>query len=303
MSSLLNLPLESFELLTPEAGDRRYYRAKGSDRKTSWLRVETQTPAPHATADWLQSAGVRTPRLGDSSNGNYLVEDLGDLHLSHSPSLEHYINLLCLRKKFALHPLHSTHPNAQLALNEELFLQELTLSSEHQRAPNHLCSLLAEEASLGPQQIQHRDFHSRNVLILESGELALIDHQDLRKGPLFYDLASLWTDAYVEYSDEVRTLLLDECFQVGAEAGLEESQSAHHFLMTALQRVVKALGTFGRLVQSGREDYRKPEKRALNRARALLSPDRKEDCLHVLPHFVSEWEEWRIFFSQSSTQP
>jgi aminoglycoside/choline kinase family phosphotransferase len=138
---------------------------------------------------------------------------------------------------------------------------------------------------------------------LESGELALIDHQDLRKGPLFYDLASLWTDAYVEYSDEVRTLLLDECFQVGAEAGLEESQSAHHFLMTALQRVVKALGTFGRLVQSGREDYRKPEKRALNRARALLSPDRKEDCLHVLPHFVSEWEEWRIFFSQSSTQP
>ncbi|HJM39319.1 MAG TPA: phosphotransferase [Planctomycetota bacterium] len=313
MTPLLDLPLASFEPLTPEASDRRYFRAADkAETDIPWLRVETQTPPPCATAEWLTSAGVRTPRFGSAREGRYLVEDLGDIHLCHEPTPSHYEKVLRLRAKFAPHSLPTEHPNASLALDEDLFLRELALSSKHGRAPEPLCAALAHEAAKGPRQIQHRDFHSRNILLLKKDdsvgeatptELALIDHQDLRTGPLFYDLASLWTDAYVDYSDAVRALLLEECFHVGEKAHLDPTQSAHFFLVTALQRIVKALGTFGRLLEAGRGDYRGPETRAFQRVQALLAPERAPEGLFVKPHFAPDWEKWRIFFSESAATP
>jgi aminoglycoside/choline kinase family phosphotransferase len=97
-----------------------------------------------------------------------------------------------------------------------------------------------------------------------------IDHQDLRKGPLFYDLASLYTDAYVDLSNQIfsriRTEvgLLGACFQLDAE----EAQERFHF--SALQRVLKALGTFGKLLNQERSSYTEAEERARAKALGLL---------------------------------
>lgn len=277
--------------LTPEAGARRYFRpvenlqVPGLDEEQAkvknWLLVTSPDPAPFATTLFLQQRGVRTPQLGPFCEGAYLVEDLGDRHLSDDPSLKNYNAILDAWQPFALDPLPPKHPNRRLALDQSLFERELTMFQEAylgkyrelESIPDEVqrdCMELAQLASKGPECLQHRDFHCRNFLLPQAEAPVWIDHQDLRRGPLFYDLASLYTDAYVDLSDQVFSRLRTEvgllgaCFQLDAE----EAQERFHF--SALQRVLKALGTFGKLLQEGREDYAEAEERARGMALALL---------------------------------
>jgi N-acetylmuramate 1-kinase len=279
------------QLLTAEASDRRYFRSDHPDTR-GWLRVTSSDSAPVATTEFLQGVGVRVPRLADSKEGVYLVEDLGDRHLVHEPTLMAYQEVLQMHQKLAGAQLPNGHANAGLALDEALFLRELALFREsylfgwrkreterdRQKADpgvqaaqlRKACEIVAAQAAAGPQRLQHRDFHSRNVLLPADGGVALIDHQDLRRGPLYYDLASLLTDAYLDLPCHVRDLLQDQIEAWASAAGLSPEQAAHHYRWTALQRVLKALGTFGRLLLNGREEYRQAEVRAVRHAAHLL---------------------------------
>jgi N-acetylmuramate 1-kinase len=299
------------QLLTAEASDRRYFRSDHPDTR-GWLRVTSSDSAPLATTEFLQGVGVRVPRLADSKEGVYLVEDLGDRHLAHEPTLTAYREVLQMRQKLADAHLPNGHANSELALDEALFLHELAIFRESylfgwrkretaaalQKAAQGNSSggtsidqgqlatavdpgvqaaqmrkaseIVAAQAAAGPQCLQHRDFHSRNVLLPAEGGVALIDHQDLRRGPLYYDLASLLTDAYLDLPCLVRDLLQDQIEAWAPTVGLSPEQAAHHYRWTALQRVLKALGTFGRLLQAGREEYRHAELRAVRHAADLL---------------------------------
>jgi aminoglycoside/choline kinase family phosphotransferase len=135
---------------------------------------------------------------------------------------------------------------------------------------------LAALAAEGPQVLAHRDLHCRNVLLYQ-GEIALIDHQDMRRGPLFYDLASLQTDAYLDLSAPVMDLLDGEMRRLGEAAGLDPTQSQRQWRRTALQRVMKALGTFAKLQSEGRNDYAIAERRAQAHARNLFLAMQAED--------------------------
>ncbi|HEX9792952.1 MAG TPA: phosphotransferase [Planctomycetota bacterium] len=278
------LPLQP---LTPAASARRYYRPL-EPRARGWLLVRGSDPPPVATALVLRSAGVRVPRLGATAPGHYLVEDLGDRHLAHAPTPVHYQAVLAAAEALGHQCLPSTHPNAALALDETLFRRELRQFREswvqalRRRAWSPAdadridmrCAELAGEAVLGPWRLQHRDLHSRNVLLPSAGPPALIDHQDMRRGPLFYDLASLRTDAYVDLGDAVQDRLEAATATLGAAHGLDAAATARRFKATALQRVLKALGTFGTLIaMRGRTEYRDIEARARRHAQALLAPD------------------------------
>ncbi|PCJ52778.1 MAG: hypothetical protein COA70_11375 [Planctomycetota bacterium] len=277
--------------LTPEAGARRYFRpvedlaVPGLDEKQSevkkWLLVTSPDAAPFATTQFLQQRGVRTPQLGPICDGAYLVEDLGDRHLSDEPILIHYNAILDAWQPFAFEPLPAKHPNRDLALDEKLFQKELSIfisaylegfrGQEKVSEQVHSdCDALAKIAAEGPSCLQHRDFHSRNFLLPEGKEPIWIDHQDLRRGPLFYDIASLYTDAYVDLPDQVFSRLRTEVGLLGACFQLDGEEALERFHFTALQRVLKALGTFGRLLQEGREDYAEAEERARGFALSLL---------------------------------
>jgi aminoglycoside/choline kinase family phosphotransferase len=269
------------EALTPEAGDRRYFRP---DATPGWLLVRTATPPPRPSADWLTERGVRVPRLGAATAGGYLVEDLGDRHLWHAPTVVHYREVLTAARRLAGGCLPAGHPCAGRALDAALFRTELGMfrelwvqerrgrfrTSGAASALDAACDGLARAAAAPPWRVQHRDLHSRNVLLPAGGGVALIDHQDLRPGPLFYDLASLVTDAYLDLPPEVDAALQAEVTTLGREAGLSAGEARRRFQATALQRVLKALGTFARLLRAGREDYAAAEARALAHARRLL---------------------------------
>jgi hypothetical protein len=280
------------QALTPEVSPRRYFRpVKVSDdhvneiqSSPTWLVVLSPAPAPQATTDFLKGLGIRVPRLGKVVDGAYLVEDLGDRHLVHAPTAAHYEHLLKTWRLLCVADLPTAHPNRALALDQKLFDFELgmfrdsyllgyrnfSLSAAQLGAVNDSIEELAALASAGPQCLQHRDFHSRNILLPEDCAAAWIDHQDLRIGPLYYDLASLYTDAYADLPDEVYELLRSYVAPLGADFGLGPEAAEERFLITALQRVLKALGTFGKVLTAGRSDFQAAETQARQLALALL---------------------------------
>lgn len=83
----------------------------------------------------------------------------------------------------------------------------------------------------------HRDFHSRNMLV-HKDDIYLVDFQDSLKASPWYDLVSFAFDCYLDLKSQ-RQFLLD-CLKERGMSGDEEQ-----FYITALQRNIKALGTFG----------------------------------------------------------
>jgi len=82
----------------------------------------------------------------------------------------------------------------------------------------------------------HRDFHSRNLLFHEE-KIFLVDYQDSLVGPDFYDLVSFAFDSYLDLGGW-RPVFLERV----RERGLPIDRGI--MLRTALQRNIKALGTF-----------------------------------------------------------
>jgi aminoglycoside/choline kinase family phosphotransferase len=83
----------------------------------------------------------------------------------------------------------------------------------------------------------HRDFHSRNMLMV-NGDIFLVDFQDSLVGPAYYDLVSFAFDSYLDL-DKLRESLFDQLKIRGFY--IDEEQ----MYLTALERNIKALGTFG----------------------------------------------------------
>ena len=102
---------------------------------------------------------------------------------------------------------------------------------------------IVEELAAEPRVLCHRDYHSRN-LMLKEGRLYIIDFQDARMGPDTYDLVSLLRDSYVDISERAVEDLIAYFLALKGAAG-HEREFRQRFDVMALQRNLKALGTFG----------------------------------------------------------
>jgi len=89
----------------------------------------------------------------------------------------------------------------------------------------------------------HRDYHSRN-LMLHDGRLCIIDFQDARLGPDTYDLVSLLRDSYLDLPEQVVEELIAYFLALGGRTA-DHAEFRRRFDLMALQRNLKALGTFG----------------------------------------------------------
>jgi len=98
-----------------------------------------------------------------------------------------------------------------------------------------------------PKGFTHRDYQSRNLMVLPSGEQAVIDFQDALLGPRQYDLVALLRDSYVELPAELVDAMLRRYLEQLALAGgphLEPGPFRALFDLLTVQRKLKDAGRF-----------------------------------------------------------
>ena len=105
---------------------------------------------------------------------------------------------------------------------------------------------MVQELAAEPRVLCHRDYHSRN-LMLHDGSLYIIDFQDARMGPDTYDLVSLLRDSYVDITDASVDDLIAYFLALKTATAPQPTRDEfrRRFDLMALQRNLKALGTFG----------------------------------------------------------
>lgn len=259
-----------------DASARRYFRFQHNNR--SWIAVDTPLPQAENQAfihldQVLHSAGLRVPTVyqSDSQNGWMLLEDFGSytfaqaLQQQKDPSaLYRQASALCAEIQGApvLKELHQTLPiysSAMVVREVELFREwclqshlEIQLSHNEHADINSLSTLLAHVFSEQPQTFVHRDFHSRNLMVLDDESLGLLDFQGAVYGPLTYDWVSLLRDCYHALTEEQLQSLLKSTHERAHREGLchhSFEEISRWFDLTGLQRHLKAIGIFCRLKQ------------------------------------------------------
>lgn len=276
------------ETLAPVSGDasfRRYFRAGGV--QCSWIAVdappehENSHPFVEIATCW-HSAGIRVPALVavDLAQGFMLLEDFGDRlmlpELARDSVADLYglafSSLLRIQSISAewLPPYNEAMLRREMGLFDEWFIQRmlgLALAPAEQVCIARVNDLLVVNAREQVQVCVHRDYHSRNLMLIDDGELGIIDFQDAVCGPLTYDLVSLLRDSYVRWPDDrvavwvegFRERLLDNGVEVpGPELFLKQ------FDLMGMQRQLKVLGIFSRLyLRDGKTGYLKDMPRTL----------------------------------------
>jgi aminoglycoside/choline kinase family phosphotransferase len=263
--------------LTGDASDRRYFRILPTGRESFVLALHTGpidfASLPFANvAQLLQRIPLPVPAiLGHSdADGILALQDLGDVtlqaHLGAATPAEHaalyrqavaLIELLqrrgeALRSTGSL-PYTVAFDVEKLTWELEFFLKHfvggyrgMSLGAAEREAFSAEWATIAGELAAQPRVLCHRDYHSRN-LMLSDASLYIIDFQDARMGPDTYDLVSLLRDSYVDITDRELDELIAYFLALKKTDGsaLDEEEFRRRFDLMALQRNLKALGTFG----------------------------------------------------------
>ena len=90
--------------------------------------------------------------------------------------------------------------------DEKIFIVYHQITELYFSLIEHEIHQICQELEASPRVFCHRDLHSRNVMV-KDGEQYLIDFQDARMGPVFYDLVSLLEDCYFSLGPKLRESL------------------------------------------------------------------------------------------------
>jgi len=289
LRQLLSEPSISVDLTTVsgDASFRRYFRAEIGQQ--TFIAVDAPPENENSelfveVAGYLREAGVKSPEVlaKNYDNGFLLLEDFGDcLYLPRLLSLQ--AGGLDAISEYQVESLYKSAISALIKIQSNVNKERLApysrekLHSEMQLFEDWFCGeylnleltdgdreLIAstfsflEDAVLGQIQVAvHRDYHSRNLLILDEGRFpeeagpGIIDFQDAMAGAYSYDLVSLLRDCYIRWSPELVEMLALHYYQLACEAGLIEGVSIAQFLrdfdLAGLQRNFKVMGIFSRL--------------------------------------------------------
>lgn len=261
--------------LTALAGDasfRRYFRLQhqGINRIVMDAPPDRETIEPFlAIGKLFTDAGLHTPLVYsvDQHQGFAILEDFGDTLLRQALSAEtadllYKIAIDCLNtlqlgtisqahlmpafnKPFILHELN---------VFKEWFLHaylKLDLNPKEEALIEHTFNWLGNEIMQQPKVVIHRDYHSRNIMLLGNEDpvkLGIIDFQDAMCGPFTYDLVSLLKDCYIQWPRQQVISWLNYFYQQSPIAKQYPlSAFVQGFDYCGLQRHLKVLGIFARL--------------------------------------------------------
>lgn len=259
--------------LTGDASDRRYFRIILQDGRTLVLALHVG-PIEFATlpfanvCELLQQMSLPVPAIlgHHDALGIVALRDLGDVtlqaHLGAASPTQHaalYREAVALIEQLQRRGAEfasSRYLPYAIAFDVEKLTWELNFFTKHflegyrgvvltaseRAALDGEWSAIAHELATEPRVLCHRDYHSRNLMYCD-GSLHIIDFQDARMGPDTYDLVSLLRDSYVDLTHQQLEDLI-ACF-LALKGQADAAEFRRRFDLMAVQRNLKALGTFG----------------------------------------------------------
>jgi aminoglycoside/choline kinase family phosphotransferase len=270
------------DTLRPASNDasfRRYFRI---DSISGESLVVMDAPPPEDCARFvkvgtlLAECGITVPQIlaQDLEHGFLLLSDLGQstyLHQLGPDSAHHlYMDAIGALLRIQCHSRPGVLPEydqafilRELNLFPEWYLGKhlgLQLSEKQQAELDRMFALLAERALAQARVFMHRDYHSRNLMVLPSGNPGILDFQDAVHGPISYDLVSLLRDAYISWDEEMvldwAVRYWEQAKRLGLPVNPDIDGFYQDFEWMGLQRHLKILGIFARLAhRDGKPHY------------------------------------------------
>ena len=223
----------------------------------------------------LRNAGLNAPEViaTDLAQGFLLLSDLGtrtylpELDEAHVESLygDALDALQTMQTRVDAHglPLYDTlRLTTEMELFPTWFLGRhlgLELDGKHANIIEDCMQRLLNSAAEQPMRFVHRDYHSRNLMIVPGANPGIIDFQDAVIGPITYDLVSLLKDCYIQWPLARVYGWAENYRQRLVAAGVVEvgtTRWRRWFDWMGLQRHLKVLGIFARLnYRDGKAGY------------------------------------------------
>ena len=267
-------------MVSGDASFRRYFRASWQGH--SYIAVDAPPQHENSSAfirvcRMLRAAGVRAPEIfaSDLERGFLLLEDFGDSQLLpklsrlqsdgeslragaiYQSALQTLLLIQRSPEKERLDPYDRDQLRSEMQLFTDWFCKaflELELSDSEHAVIDQAMHFLEEAALSQPTVMVHRDFHSRNLMLLDNSAapaLGVIDFQDAVHGPYSYDVVSLLRDCYLRWEPETVNRWALAYWQAARADGLladvSEAQFLRDFDLMGLQRHLKVMGIFCRL--------------------------------------------------------
>ena len=257
--------LSQGQKLRIESSQRTFFRIPFKDNSSILMVVpegiDESIESFYTKAKIFKQAKVNVPDIYFKNNslGHLIVEDFGD------DVLQFYLNKKNSNKliKLAIEQIHKIEvikldkdifsdfekvTENNLNLFKKFFLEEFLEVPELESLKEEIdefYSIIISELRDYPQVINHYDFESRNLMSLSEEKIGVIDFQDALIGPLGIDLASIFKDLYIKWTDDEIINWLDfyvENSQIAKSASLKSIDVKRMIDFASLQRQTRILG-------------------------------------------------------------
>ena len=255
-----------------DASFRRYFRVESHGK--TWIAMDAPPDREDCkpfvkVATAFHHVGMNVPEIyaQDLSHGFLMLTDFGNIcYLEkltpetsdqlYSDAMQALLNLQVNPKikNVDLPAYDASLLDREMRLFDEWFLTKHLnhdLSNDEQTLLDKTYELLKNEALSQDQVWVHRDYHSRNLMIVPSNNPGVIDFQDAVVGAITYDLVSLLRDCYISWPSEKVEQWVQQYHVMLKTKGLcldiSEAQFMRWFDWMGIQRHLKAIGIFARL--------------------------------------------------------
>ena len=280
-SAVLPAPLLDLQTASADASFRRYFRAHTAVGSFIVMDAppshEDCKPFIHV-ARLFRAAGANTPEIlaENLAEGFLLLSDFGDttylaaLDENSADRLYLDANAALIRIQLASRPDELPPYDAELLLREmRLFPDwylarhlDIQLDDEQRNTLDTTFDRILANNLAQPRVYVHRDWHSRNLMLTDADNPGVLDFQDAVYGPITYDLASIYKDAYIRWDEERVLDWLVRYWEAARKSGLpvhaDFGEFYRDFEWMGAQRHIKVLGIFARLChRDGKTAYLK----------------------------------------------
>jgi aminoglycoside/choline kinase family phosphotransferase len=277
------LDVDSLVPASADASFRRYFRLIAGSGTAIAMDAPPEREDSHAfvkVATLMADAGLCVPYVAaaDFEQGFLLLSDLGTTTYLEVldgadptaawPLMSDAIDALILWQRASRPGVLPDYDEAllrrELALYPDWYVARhlgLTLDAAQQKTLAGAFDAIVANNLAQPRTYVHRDYMPRNLMIgLDGRNPGVLDFQDAVYGPISYDVASLFRDAFLSWDEEVVIDWTVRYWERAKKAGLPVAADFGDFYRDVewmgLQRHLKVLGIFARInYRDGKPHY------------------------------------------------